>query len=137
MSAAFLDTNVLIYAHLKVDGDPRCSRAYRFLKASARFVLSTQVVAEYSARLIRQKLPDKDVYDNVEALLMHYDVRDITASTVRTAWGLRQRHGFSCWDSQIVASALEAGCDTLYTEDLQQGQTVEGRLTLVNPLLGD
>lgn len=137
MSAAFLDTNILIYAHLKVEGDPRCPRAYRFLKTSTRFVLSTQVVAEYSARLIRQKLPDKDIYDNVEALLAHYDVRDVSALTVRTAWGVRQRHGFSYWDSQIVASALEAGCNTLYTEDLQHGQIVEERLTLVNPLLGD
>lgn len=137
MNAAFLDTNILIYAHLKVAGDPRCERAHHFLKTPARFVLSTQVVAEYSARMIRQKVPDEDIYDNVEALLAHYDVRDVSASTLRAAWGVRQRYGFSYWDSQIVASALEAGCDALYTEDIQHGQVVEGRLTFINPLLRD
>lgn len=137
MNAAFLDTNILIYAHLKIKGDPRCERAHRFLKTSTRFVLSTQVIAEYSARMIRQKLPDEHIYGNVEALLMHYDVRDVSVSTLRTAWGVRQRYGFSYWDSQVVASALEAGCDTMYTEDLQHGRIVEERLTLINPLLGD
>ena len=137
MSAAFLDTNILIYAHLKVKDDPRCERAHRFLKSSARFVLSTQIIAEYSARMIRQKLLDEEIYENVEALLAHYDVRDVSTSTLRTAWGVRQRYGFSFWDSQVVASALEAGCATLYTEDLQHGQVIEQRLTVMNPLLGD
>ncbi|MFA7503737.1 MAG: PIN domain-containing protein [Burkholderiaceae bacterium] len=137
MNAAFLDTNILIYAHLQVEDDPRCERAYRFLRTSTRFVLSTQVIAEYSARMIRQKLSDAHIYGNVEALLTYYDVRDVSSSTLRTAWGVRQRYGFAYRDSQIVASALEAGCDTLYTEDLQHGQVIEKRLTLVNPLLGD
>lgn len=97
--------------------------------------MSTQVVAEYSARMIRQQIPDKAVFENVEALLSGFDVREITSLTIRTAWGVRQQYGYSWWDSQVIASALEAGCTTLYSEDLQAGRLIEGRLRLVNPFL--
>lgn len=43
-----------------------------------------------------------------------------------------RRYGFSYYDSLIVAAALDAGCKTLYSEDLQHGQQVEG-LTIVDP----
>ena len=52
------------------------------------------------------------------------------------ASALRTNHRFSYWDSLIVAAALDAGCDTLYSEDMQHGQVVEGRLRLVNPFVG-
>ena len=46
-----------------------------------------------------------------------------------------QRFGFSYYDSLIVAAAQEAGCDTVYSEDLQHGQVVGPGLTVVNPFL--
>jgi len=51
------------------------------------------------------------------------------ASRIRTA------HQFSYWDSLIIASALEGGCTILYSEDMQHGQVIDGRLTVLNPLL--
>ena len=45
---------------------------------------------------------------------------------------MHTQHGFSFYDSLIVASALEAGCVRLYSEDMQHGQRVE-QLTIVNP----
>ena len=48
------------------------------------------------------------------------------------ALALSRTHGFSFYDSLIVASALEAGCDTLLTEDLQTGRRIVG-LTIVDP----
>ena len=50
-----------------------------------------------------------------------------------TANDLRSKHNFSYWDSLIVASALENACEVLYTEDLQDGHVIEGRLRIVNP----
>jgi len=55
--------------------------------------------------------------------------------THRTASRLRTDHQFSYWDSLIVAAALEAGCSILYSEDMQHGQVIDDRLTIVNPLL--
>jgi predicted nucleic acid-binding protein len=47
---------------------------------------------------------------------------------------LRATHRFSYWDSLIVAAALESRCAVLYSEDLQDGQIVDGTLTIKNPL---
>ncbi len=43
------------------------------------------------------------------------------------------QHGFHIYDALIVAAALEADCAMLYTEDLQSGQVIDGRLTIHNP----
>jgi len=133
MTAPFVDTNILIHAHLIVADDPRCERAFGLLKEPQRFVISTQVVAEYSVRMLRQKIADADIFENVHALLERFEVRSVTPAIVAGAWGIGQRYGFSYWDSQIVASALDAGCETLYSEDLQDGQRIEKRMTIVNP----
>jgi predicted nucleic acid-binding protein len=47
---------------------------------------------------------------------------------------LSRRHSFNIYDSLILAAAMQAGCTTLYTEDMQHGQTI-GKLTIVNPFL--
>jgi len=43
------------------------------------------------------------------------------------------RYHLSHWDALIIASAIHAGCDTVYSEDMQHGQVFDGRLTVVNP----
>lgn len=48
-------------------------------------------------------------------------------------FALRERYGFSIYDSMILASALLAGCNLVFTEDLQDGQCIDGRLTVRNP----
>jgi predicted nucleic acid-binding protein len=55
------------------------------------------------------------------------------ADTHDAALRIARRHGFHIYDALVVASALEANCDTLYTEDLQDGQLVEERLNIRNP----
>jgi len=63
--------------------------------------------------------------------LQHHD-----QEVLRRSWTIRNRYGFSIWDSQILAAALAAGCSTLLTEDLQHGQRIEG-LEIINPLMVD
>ena len=60
-------------------------------------------------------------------------VAPVTANTVRDAMTVGLRYGLSHWDSLIVVAALATGCDTLYSEDMQDGQVFEGRLTVRNP----
>ena len=57
------------------------------------------------------------------------------ARAILLASNLRDRYKFAYWDSLIVAAALDTGPDSLYTEDMQHGQVIEGRLTLVNPFI--
>lgn len=58
----------------------------------------------------------------------------MTIATGLLASELRDRHAFSFWDSLIIAAAFEAGCDEVWSEDLQHGRVVDGRLRILNPL---
>ena len=60
-------------------------------------------------------------------------VENLTLQTHDVGRALAERYGFSIYDSMIVASALVAGCTTLWSEDMQDGLLVEGRLRIVNP----
>lgn len=56
----------------------------------------------------------------------------VTVDTHDDALRLAQRYGFHFYDALVVASALAADCETLYTEDLQDGQVIDDRLTIRN-----
>ena len=58
----------------------------------------------------------------------------LTAVTHETALELARDHGLAFYDALIVAAAIEAGCDTLFSEDMQHGRVIGG-LTIVNPFL--
>jgi predicted nucleic acid-binding protein len=49
---------------------------------------------------------------------------------------IAERYGFSVYDSMIIAAAKGAGCTTLFSEDLQHRQVIDGTLTIRNPFLG-
>ena len=57
----------------------------------------------------------------------------ITISTHETALKLAEDHGYEVYDALVIAAALESGCSTLYSEDLQDGQVIDGKLTIRNP----
>lgn len=59
------------------------------------------------------------------------------AELLETAWSLQTRYGFSWRDAMIVAAALNSGCDTLLSEDLQHGQIIDDKLRLINPFAAD
>jgi predicted nucleic acid-binding protein len=72
--------------------------------------------------------------------LMHWleatcAVEIITLATVHKALDVRERYGFSWYDSLIVAAALVAGCHRLYSEDMQHGQLIDGQLSVINPFV--
>lgn len=60
-------------------------------------------------------------------------VRDLNLHTHDIGLALQERYNFSVYDSMIVASALIAGCETLWSEDMHDGQLVEGQLRIRNP----
>lgn len=131
--ADFLDTNLWVYAHTAGVDDRKSAIARRLLGDVADPVVSTQVLGEYSAVMIRNRLPDAQLCVNLDEMIAMCRTLPVHAETVRQAWRLRQRYGFSFWDCQMIASALEADCERLYTEDMQHGQTVAGRLRILDP----
>ena len=126
---AFIDTNVLIYAQ----GTGDKSEVARTVILTGG-VISVQVLNEFVAVLRRKFGFDWDVVaEAVADVRAALDpVRPVDISTHTEAMALARSYGFNFYDSLIVAAALEAGCDTLLTEDLQAGQRIES-LTVVNP----
>jgi predicted nucleic acid-binding protein len=128
---AFFDTNVLVYT---ITPDARGNIARRRLGDGG--VVSTQVLNEF-VRVARKKL--RLEWAIVEAALVELralfdDVRPVALSTHEFAVSLARRDGFDIYDALILAAALEAGCETLYSEDFQHGRRF-GDLTVVNPFL--
>lgn len=132
-ASAFVDTNIWVYAHLKAPGDKRHERALSLVQTGTGLVISPQVVAEYYNVMLRNARDDAWIQANLRALFARTRLQPANAEVLDTALGLRNRYGFSFWDCQIAAAALQAGCGTLLTEDLQHGQLLEERLRVVNP----
>ncbi|SMD04113.1 PIN domain-containing protein [Rhizobium sp. RU36D] len=66
----------------------------------------------------------------IRALL---DVVPVTVATHETGLAVAERYGLSTYDAMIVASAIIAGCETLLSEDMQDGLVIDGRLRIINP----
>jgi len=129
----FLDTNVVLYAFRQ--GDARSQRAEILLAAGG--TLSVQVLNEF-VNVARRKLNKR--WEEVRRALgilrvFCPDPAPVTIETHDRAVQIAERYGYSIFDSLIVAAALERQCETLYSEDLQAGQVIEGRLRVRNPFI--
>jgi predicted nucleic acid-binding protein len=131
---AFIDSNIAVYA-LGPEDDPRCWGARAVLArhgSACEIVVSTQVLLETYNVLLRKKkaLPAQALA--AAGLLMRYEVVTPSAAAALAALTLAAEHGLPPYDAFIVQAALEGGCDTLYSEDLQPGRRF-GKLLVVNP----
>ncbi len=126
----FLDTNIVVYAF--ASNDPRSEKADALLKAGG--AISVQVLNEFVNVLRRKQRRDwAEIDDAIGVLKGLLDPPyPLTVEMHEAAIGIARQYGYSIYDSLIVAAALRAGCATLYSEDLQHGQTIE-RLTIRNP----
>jgi predicted nucleic acid-binding protein len=127
---AFADTNVVVYAFGR--DAAKVERAEAILASQP--TISAQVAGEF-LNVCRIKLGlDVEVRHRLaQELLAGCNVVAIDSRVIGKAMEIESQAGISYWDAQIVAAALLAGCDTLYSEDLQHGHLFEGRLTVVNP----
>lgn len=132
---AFLDSNVILYGLGKSE-PVKGPIARRLLAGRPGSVISTQVLNECS-QVLRRKwgYSPSEVTAVLEEVIGLTDVHTVDMEDIRRAWGLAERHGFSHYDCVILAAALSAGCSVLYSEDMQHGQRIDGRLSIVNPFL--
>ncbi|MGO4395637.1 PIN domain-containing protein [Variovorax sp. M-6] len=126
----FADTNVVLYL-MSQDAD-KADRAEKVLAQGA--VVSVQVFNEF-ANVARRKLGMawSDIEDFLEMLRALCRVEPITIATHDLGRQVAERYQLSVYDAMIAASALLAGCETLYSEDMHAGLCIDGRLTVVNP----
>lgn len=126
---AFLDTNILIYAQ---QVGPKAEIARDVLVKGG--TISVQVLNEFTA-VSRRKLGKNwdEIDEAIEDILALVEpVQPLTVEMHQAARKLARDHAFSFYDALIIAAALASGCDTLFSEDLHDGQAI-GRLKIVNP----
>jgi len=129
----FLDTNVCVYAF---DMDSRKKEIALDLIMSNQATVSTQVLMETSnVALKKLKFRHEEIKMSIDYITLFCPLHIIELSTVRLAFQINQQYRYSLYDALIVASALEANCSILYSEDMQHGQFISGRLNIVNPFL--
>ena len=126
----FADTNVVLYL-MSQDAD-KARRAEEVLAQGA--LVSVQVLNEITS-VARRKLAMSwsDIGDFLDLLRGLCRVEPITVATHDLGRQLAERYQLSVYDAMIVASALLAGCESLYSDDMRAGLRVEGRLTILNP----
>ena len=134
----FFDSNVLVYLFERTDfGKYLSSRALVNENLANRTgCISYQVVQETLNVIGRRTGSDSERVSRFleEILIPLWRINEINATPelYRSGLQVRARYGFSFYDSLIVAAALGAGCTTLYSEDMQDGQRIDG-LTIRNP----
>ncbi len=129
--SSFFDSNVLVYAFLVVE---KRERALVVLAKGG--VISAQVLNEFTHVAHKKR---RRPWADIEAALgvirdWFHDIVPITSSTHASAVELARAHGLAFYDALILAAAIEAGCERLYSEDFQHGRRF-GDCMIVNPFL--
>lgn len=132
----FVDSNVRIYERDTAEPDKQrqASQWLSFLWQTRAGRLSYQVLQEFYAVTTRKLQPGLTAVEARECIVdyLTWAPKLTDESVLHKAWQLEDAYAISCWDSLIVAAALNAGCRYLVTEDLQDGQDIGG-LAVVSP----
>ena len=129
----FLDSNICLY--LLGDDDSKKEISFNLLEQNP--IISKQVISE-SVNVILKKYKHLTIIDAtkfIEYLQQYCTIEIITQTTITTALKIKERYQLQWYDSLIIAAAIQAGCDTLYSEDMHHGLMVEKSLTIINPFL--
>lgn len=127
---AFFDTNVLLY--LLSSNPGKAGKTETLLAAGG--VISVQVLNEMASVASRKRrMAWDEIRDMLSLVRGLCRVVPLTEETHEKGLDIAERYGFSLYDSMILAAALLADCATVYSEDLQDGQRIEDRLTICNP----
>jgi predicted nucleic acid-binding protein len=136
--ASFIDTNILIYS-ISASDEPleftKKSLAADLLQRRNDLVISTQVLQEFYVQVTRPTRPGALSHELACEFIeswKRFQVLPVTADLVDRALQIRKETGFQYWDCAIIAAAAIAECETLLTEDMQDGRRVGGVL-LTNP----
>jgi predicted nucleic acid-binding protein len=128
----FFDTNVCLYL-LSAD-TAKAERAEELIALGG--TISVQVLNEFAAVASRKlRMPWSEVRDVLTQIRAVCAVEPITLETHDRAVQIAERYGLSIYDALIVSSALLAGCKTLNSEDMQDGQVIDRQLTIRNPFV--
>lgn len=129
-----LDTNLWVYLYSKEPKEKYEKADALLLSHLDALVVSTQILGELYNVLIKKKLQSQaQAQEIISQIIDGFDICEITSACVAEAIQINIRHGYSYWDSALIATALLSDCSILYSEDMQHDQVIAGRLRIVNP----
>jgi predicted nucleic acid-binding protein len=130
----FVDTNVLLYAASTNPAEVNKRNAARSVLTTGDYEFSVQVAQEFFVNATGKLQPPMSSADAMEFLhgIQLATVVGLDYALFEEAVEIHDRFKISYWDSAIVAAAKRARCDTLYSEDLADGQIYDG-IRVVNP----
>jgi predicted nucleic acid-binding protein len=129
-----IDSNIWLYAFIETQDAGKSSVAKSVIQnKDISIVVSTQIINEVSINLIRKAdFPEEKIRELIASFYKKYGVIGIEREIIFKSSEMREQHNFSFWDSIIFTSALYAGADVLYSEDMQDGFMIE-KTQIINP----
>lgn len=133
-TAAFIDTNVWLYAFITGQDPVKRQQAVTLIRATETIFISTQVINEVCTNLIKKEnKSEQEIRDVIDDFYELYTVLGIDRAQLLHASLLREKYSLSYWDGVIIASAVRSTAPIVYSEDMQDGLVVEQRVKVVNP----
>lgn len=134
MSGAFFDSNILLYGY--AFADRRSARAQELIEVGG--AISVQCLNEF-ASVARRKLhmPWDGITEALSIInALCHPVLPVNVDLHRLGLMIADEKRLSVYDGMIVAGALTADCDILYSEDMHHGLVIDGKLTIIDPFHG-
>ena len=130
----FLDTNTVIYSYSEDEPEKQKIANDILEQYSNQIIISNQVINELSNTLFRKfKLNADEVRETVLELNDNFPIVNFNLQTQLKGIELKGKYKLQFYDSMILATALENGCNIVFSEDMQHNQVIENRLTIINP----
>jgi len=128
----FFDTNTLLYL-LSADSK-KADWVSKNIQQSN--VISIQVLNEFTSASLRKiKITYAELDEFLDLFSSTFSIRSLDMDTFKTGLSVSRRYGYQHYDSMIIAAALQAGCERLYSEDMQHRQIIEKKLQILNPFI--
>jgi predicted nucleic acid-binding protein len=132
----FFDTNIWFYLFSKSDLVKKSVIIELLNHDYYYMILSPQVIGEFYNTCFKKRLIiENEINSIIKKLLFEFKIGEINYNTIIKTLEIKEKNGYTYWDSQIIASALLNGCNILYSEDMQHNQIIEKKLKIINPFI--
>ena len=122
----FIDSNIWLYLFLQDESNKyKIVENYIMENSDNPIFISYQVINEVTNQLIRKGFSETIIKKNIEYLYKICTIHNYSKEIILLASSLREKHSFSFWDSMIVASAINCGCNILASEDMHNGLRID------------
>ncbi len=131
-----IDTNLWVYLYATATPEKHRPIEEMVRTRFGEIVISTQILGELYHVLTRKKLKtESEAKTIILEMAATFPVLEIDTLKVLRALDITAQYQYTYWDSLVIATALVSHCQTLYSEDMQHGQFIDGQLQIINPYL--